>query len=174
MQFHGGLGLSKARPRKQRQAQVDGRGVQCVDGLVQIDAEGFPRIQPAGDANQGLRELRVDAPIAGFVGVGQCTATHVAAQAQVIQLGRLRAQAGFDVAQTFSVGQLRKGHAQELIQTAERANVEVAVILGDQMAKRVPGHELHEVCEDELASVHRSLPGKSRQAAELHASDSNR
>jgi hypothetical protein len=39
--FDRGLGHSKRRSRKQRQAQVDGRGVQSVRRMVQIDTEGF-------------------------------------------------------------------------------------------------------------------------------------
>ena len=40
VQFDRRLGRAKWRPRKHRQAQIDGRRVERVDGLLQIDAEG--------------------------------------------------------------------------------------------------------------------------------------
>jgi hypothetical protein len=40
------------------------RGVECVDGFLQIDAEGHLRIQRPGDADQALRKIGIDAPVA--------------------------------------------------------------------------------------------------------------
>ena len=48
--------------------------------LGQVDTERIVRIQRARDAINDLREVSVDAPIAGFVGVGQSGACHVAAE----------------------------------------------------------------------------------------------
>ena len=45
MQFHGGLGLAKRRPRKQRQTKVDGGRVQRVDRVVQFHTERFVDVQ---------------------------------------------------------------------------------------------------------------------------------
>ena len=120
VQLDRSLGRSEMRPRKQRQAQVDGRGVERVDGVLQVDAEGLVDIQRSRDADQALGEVGVDAPVAHVVGIGQRIARHRGANAQVVELGALRAQAGFDVAQTLAIGQLRERHAQELIQTRER------------------------------------------------------
>ena len=41
VQLDGGLGRAKRRPREQGQAQIDGGGVERVDGFVQLDAEGL-------------------------------------------------------------------------------------------------------------------------------------
>ena len=174
VQFHRRLGLAKRCPRKQRQTKVDGGRVQRVDRLAQFDAERLLGVQAPGSANQRLGELEVDTPVASFVGVGKGTATDIATNAQVIELGRLCAQAGFDVAQTLPVGKLSEGHAQELIETAEAANVEIAVILRDQPAKGVPRCGLHDLREHELASVHRHLPGESGKTAQNRAPNSSR
>ena len=40
VQLDGRLGRAKRRPGKQAQTQIDGAGVQRIDGVVQIDAEG--------------------------------------------------------------------------------------------------------------------------------------
>src|SRR5665213_142024 len=174
VQFHRRLGLAKRCPRKQRQTKVDGGRVQRVNRLAQFDAEWFLGIQAPGGANQSLGELEVDLPVASFVGVGKRTATDIATNTQVIQLGRLRAQAGFDVAQAFPVGKLGESHAQELIETAEAAHVEIALILRDQSAKGMPRCVLHDLREHELASVHRYLPGESGKTAQDRALNSSR
>ena len=43
MQFYRRLGTSKVRPGEHGQAQVDGGGVECVDRVVEFDAEAVPR-----------------------------------------------------------------------------------------------------------------------------------
>ena len=122
VQFHRRLGLTKRGPGKQRQTKVDRGRVQRVDRLAQFDTERLLGVQAPGNANQRLGELEVDTPVASFVGVGKGTATDIATNAQVIELGRLCAEAGFDVAQTLAVGKLSEGHAQELIETTEAAH----------------------------------------------------
>ena len=39
MKFDGRFGLAEVGPRENRQTQVDGRGVEGIDGLVEFDAE---------------------------------------------------------------------------------------------------------------------------------------
>ena len=43
MQFDGAFLAAELRPGKQRQAQIDGGGVEGIDGLVQLHAEGSSR-----------------------------------------------------------------------------------------------------------------------------------
>ena len=165
------LGRAKRRPRKQRQAQIDGGGVQRIDGLGQIHLQRFVGIEPAGDADQRLRELVVDVPVARFVGVGQCAAADVAPHAQVVELGGLRAQARLDVAQALPVGQLREGHAQELVQAAEAAHIEVAAIL------RPPSDERYATAQTPSPARTRAClraskpPGKTRKDCNIDASE---
>ncbi len=71
VQLDGGLGAAEMCPWEDGQAQVDGRGIECVDGIVQIEAQVLVRIQRAGNPNQGLSEVCIDAPIALLVGFGQ-------------------------------------------------------------------------------------------------------
>jgi len=158
MQPDGSLGLLERRPRKHRQAQVDGRGVECIDGVLQIDAEGLVDIQRPGDADQALGEVGVDAPVAHRVRIGQCIARHRRANPEVIKLGVLGAQAGFDVAQALAKGQLCKRHAQKLVQTREQLDLAFASIPGHASAKRRQRKVLHQLREHQLALVHRSSP----------------
>ncbi len=155
VQLDSRLGGAKLRPREQRQTQIDGSGVQRIDCLVQIDPKGLLGVKPKCDTDQRLREFEVDAPVARFVGVGPCAATDLASNAQVVKLGGLRAQACFDVSETLSIGELREGHAQELVQAAEGAHVEIAAVLDHHAAEGMPRRELHDLCEHERASMHR-------------------
>src|SRR6185295_4214091 len=98
-------------------------------------------------------------------GVGQGAATDIAADAQVIEPRALRTQAGLDVAQALAIRQLGERHAQELIEAAEAAHVEVALMLVDQPSERVPWRKLHDLREHQLATVHLRLPAKAGNAA---------
>jgi hypothetical protein len=143
-----------ARPGKQRHAQIDQRRIQRIDGIVQIDCQGFVRVQRPRGVDQSLRQLRVDAPIALLVGLGKGAARNAPTQAQVIELGRLAAQTGFDVAQALAMRELREGHAQELIDAGEALDVSLAAILRHQSAKSLPRHVLHQLSEHQSAGVH--------------------
>src|SRR5262245_23803489 len=97
-----------------------------------------------------------------------------APKTHVIELAGLCTKARLDVAQALAVGQLREGHSQKLVQTAEGAHVEIAAILSHQTTKGIPRRELHELGENQIATVHQHLPGKSRDSAENTLANSNR
>ncbi len=56
----GCLGRAEHRPRRYRQTQIDSRGIERVDGFLQIDAEGLLRIQRPGDADQALGKIGIE------------------------------------------------------------------------------------------------------------------
>ncbi len=56
--------MLERRPRKQRQAEVDGGGIERVDGVGEIDAKSVVGVQAPGDGDQGLGEVGVDSPVA--------------------------------------------------------------------------------------------------------------
>ena len=63
MQFDGGFGLAEARPGEHGQTQVDGGGVEGIDGIIQFQPQVVVGIQGSGQANQGLGEVGVEAPV---------------------------------------------------------------------------------------------------------------
>ena len=85
--------------------------------------------------DEALGEVGVDAPIALFVGIGQGAARHGAPDAHVVELGALGAQAGFDVAQALSIGELGEGHAAVVLDTPEALDPAVALIALDAPPK---------------------------------------
>lgn len=161
MDFDGHLRFPEVGPRKQRQTQADGGGVQSIDGPVQIQSEIVVGIQATGGSDQRLGKLGIDAPIPSLVRIGKVGASDVATQTHVVQLGRLGLKASGDIPQALPIGQLRKGHAQKLVPTSERSGVEVAVVLADQPSKGVPGRQLHQLGENQLPCVHPLPSGKS-------------
>src|SRR5882762_597914 len=143
MQLDGGLGRAEHRPRKYRQTQIDSRGVERVDGFLQIDTEGLLRIQRPGNADQALGKIGIDAPVAHSVGIGQRIAGHCRTNPEMIELGTLRAQAYFDVSKALPKGQLCEGHTQELIQAREGFHFERVPIAGDATAEGGQRKMLH-------------------------------
>jgi hypothetical protein len=158
VQLDGPLGGLEPRPGKHRQAQVNGGGIQGIDGLRQLDPEVLAGIEAAGDGDERLGEVSVDAPIAHLVGVGERVTSDRGAQPHVVQLGALRPQAGFDVAQALAVGQLREGHAEILVEAAELLDPVVAVIARHAPSEGVERQVVHDLREDELAGIHPGLP----------------
>src|SRR5438477_3285114 len=70
MHLHCRLVLTKLGPRKEREAKIDGGGVQSIQTLVQIDIDRIARIERARDSNQDLRKV-IDSPVACCVCVSQ-------------------------------------------------------------------------------------------------------
>ena len=116
MHLDGSFGGAEACPRKDAQAQVDSRGIERIFGLFQLHGKAVVDIEISGDLNENDREILVDAPVARFVGIGQCALGDIASDAQVIKLGSVSTQTGFDVAQALAIRQLREGKAEELIE----------------------------------------------------------
>ena len=85
MQLDSCFGGAKLGPREQRQAQVDGGGIQGVDGFGEIDGKRVLGIQAPRAADKHLREIAIDPPVARLVGIRQGAAPHVAAKTDVIQ-----------------------------------------------------------------------------------------
>jgi len=103
VQLDSGLGRTERRPRKNRKAQIDGGGVQSVNGVFQLDSKRFVDVEPSCHSDQTLSEVAVDAPIPSRVGVGQGIARYSRAKTQVIALGRLSAKTSFDIAQALAI-----------------------------------------------------------------------
>src|SRR6266853_1114702 len=154
MQFHRALAAAKFSPREKRQAQIDGRGVQGIHGLGQFHSERFVVVEVASGGNQDLSEIGVDPPVAMLVGVGQSVARNLATEAHVIELGLLGTKTGFDIAETFAVGELSKGQTEELIPAGEIFDVAIALVAIDANLKRVGWEEVHKLRKDGSAKIH--------------------
>jgi hypothetical protein len=125
--------------------------------------------------NQRLRERRIEAPIAPFVGFGQRRAGDMAAQPHVIELGRLGLETDDGVAQALAEGQLGESHAPQLVLTGEALDAVIAFEAGHAAPERVHRQMIHQLREYELSFVHGRPPaavsdseaGGSRQPAQV-------
>jgi hypothetical protein len=68
-----------------------------------LQAEGGADEQPAGRSDQGRGGVGIEAAVANGIGVGECVARYLRMNPQMAELGLLRAQAGFDVAQALPI-----------------------------------------------------------------------
>ena len=118
-----------------------------------------------GLTHQPLRQFRIDAPVAAFVGLGQSGTPHRRSKAHGKKLVRLRVQAGFDVAQTLAISQLGKGHGTKLLGASEGANSAVAAVTSHTAGKRGPGKKIHQLRKQQLASVQSRLQKRSLDTA---------
>ena len=143
--LHSRLRGTKARPWKQRQAQVDGGGVQSVDRVSQLQVQAVTGIKLPRLGNQPLGKLCVDTPIARLVGIGQCRSPHLLAKAHVVELRGLSRQADLNIAQTLPIGQLRKRHRAVLLGTAQRSHTYVAIVACDNPREGRPRQKIHEL-----------------------------
>jgi len=152
------FGGAERCPWKQRQAQVDGRGIQRVDRVGQFDAEAVVAVQLAGAPDQCRRQRFPDTPVAALVGIGQRRTFDGLAQAHSVQLRLIGQQAHFDVAQALAVGQLGERHGPKLFGASQAARTGIAAIARHDSRKARPWHKLHDLCEQRLAHVHSSPP----------------
>jgi hypothetical protein len=99
-----------------------------------------------------------------FVGVGQRASGDPAAEAGMVQLRPHGAQARFDVSETFAIRQLRKRHAEKLIEAGEPPCTSVAAVTPNALVEIVPREEIHQLSEEELPGVHWPSPSPPRWA----------
>ena len=154
VQFDSGLVTAKLGPREEREAEIDGGGVQCISILFQFDSKGFVGVKSQSLLNQHLSKVGEDAPVAFFVGVGQGAASDGMAQAAVVGFGANSVEASGDVAQAFALGQLGERHAEELFVSGERAHATVAAVASDTLVQFVLGQLVHELSKHGSSFVH--------------------
>jgi hypothetical protein len=85
-------------------------------------------------------------------------------KARVIDLARLSRQSHFDVAHTFPIGELRKGHDTKLFRTRQRADAVIALMTLDDALKAGPGQRPHQLSKGCLAGVHVRSSGDNPRA----------
>ena len=137
------LGRAEMCPRKDRQTKIDGRRVERIDRVGEVETQILVDIQPSRLGDQALGQLRVNAPVARLVGIGQRRAPHRIAEAHGIEFRGLHRQAGFDVAQAFPVDQLGKRHGAIMLGAGQRPHPLIATVPRDNPGERAPRQKIH-------------------------------
>ena len=92
-------------------------------------------------------------------------------ESQVTECFATRAQADFNVRQTFAQGDLGKAHGQELIPAREVADFVVAAIASHAAAELLGVNPLHELRENGFSEMHAGIWASKipRKSTEKHA-----
>jgi hypothetical protein len=157
MELYGRFALPEHGPGEKRQTQVDGRGVEGIDGFLQLQAGIVVGIEISGLMNQNLGEVSIDAPVARFVGVGQSASGHAATESHVIELRRYSTQTSLDIAEALPVGQLSEGHSQKLVPAGKAFDLTVAAVADNAATELRTRQEIDELDKDGFANVHGPL-----------------
>ena len=163
VQLDGALAPAKPRPRKEGEAEVDGRRIESVDRLLQFHAERVVGVELARTLDEGMSEIGINAPVARFVGIGEGAASNVSTEAGVIELCPHCTQTDLDIAQPIAIRELGKGHAEELVEAREVADAMIAFVSSDASVEGVLGQEIQKLREDTATCVHRPPLSASSQ-----------
>ena len=139
MQFHSGFVGSELGPWKKGETQIDSGGVQSIGGLIQFDSEGIVGVEATSLANEDLGKVGIDSPISDLVGMSQSIARDISSEAHVIEFPLSRTETCLDVSEAFPIGQLSKGHAEELVPARKVFDLVVAVVSLNTFLKFVNG-----------------------------------
>src|SRR6516165_5235311 len=154
MEFYRGLGGSERCPRKHREAEIDCCRIQRIDSVVEVKRQRIIRIEPPCDADQMLREVGIDAPVAHGVSVGQGIAGNRAAKTQMVELRRLNAKTSLNVTKALAPRQLRKGQTEILIEARKTLDLVFAAVALDTTSKRCQRQMLHDLGKNVMTFRH--------------------
>src|SRR5205085_2195792 len=95
VQFYSALRTTEAGPREQRQAQIDGRGIECINTGVEIQSQIRIGIQRLRLFDQALSKIGIDSPVASLISVGQSGSFDQGAKTGAIEMSPMRIQTHF-------------------------------------------------------------------------------
>ena len=142
------------RSGEEGQAQVEGRRVERIHRLIQLDAKRVVDVETSGGMNQDLRAIGLDGAVPGFVGIGQRTASHKAPKSQVVKFPLHCLQAGFDISEALAGGGLCEGHTEELVQTRKALHFVIAPIPFHTLVEFLTRQEFHDLKKDGSSRIH--------------------
>jgi hypothetical protein len=154
MKLDARLGSTEIGPREKCQRQVDGRGVESINRVVQIQAEIFARIERPGLLHQTLGEVLPDPPIYRFVGIGESGFCNRFCESKVIERLGPCVEASSDVAQPVLGSHLRENHAGELLSESKMADSDCGLVSLYDAVERLAVDQVENLGENEAAGVH--------------------
>ena len=158
MEFDGSLAFSERCPGEESQTQIDGCRIQNIHCLLQFDTERVGGIECPRFRNKDLSKLGINEPVSVLIGIGQSVAGDFPADPQMVQSGPRCPEAGFDISQTLSKGELGKRHTEILIPAGEADHLAIAAVPIDAFAKLVCGDKVHQLGKDRFPEIHALSP----------------
>ena len=153
VKFDSRFSRAECCPGEHRKTQVNGRGINGVDHLINVDSIGIIDVKALGFTYQNFSYIMIDSPIPVFVSISEVGASHSSPNTHSVQK-RTVTQAGLNVAQPFPEGQLGKDHTQKLVAGTETfADSRHGISL--QASRKLLGIEhVRDLGENKPASVH--------------------
>lgn len=149
-------GLPEGGPWEEGQREVDGRRVEGIDGVVEVQSEFLADIQGAGLAHEALGKVFPEPPIALFVGIRESGFGNRLTEPEMMQIRRSSIEAGGDVTESFPPSQLGEDHANELLAAAKMADTRLGLVTFDHAGKRLAIYEVGDLREDVASRVYRA------------------
>jgi len=154
MKLDARLGLTEVGPREKSQRQVDGRGVERIDRVVQIQAKILARIQRPGLLHQTFGEVLPDPPVSRFVGIGESGFCNRFGESKMIERLGPCIEASSDVAQPVPGSHLRENHAGELLSESKMADRDCGLVSLYYAVERLEVDQVENLGENEASGVH--------------------
>lgn len=164
MQLNRRLSPSKICPRKNCETQVDSRRIHSINHLIYIQSVRLVNVQLSSLTNEDMAERFIDSPIPELICVGKVGSGDVTPDAHNITMLTV-AQTSFDIAQTLSKSNLRKGHRKELIAGAHTSAPSRHRVTGNATFKLFAVEHIHNLGENQTAFVHEASLNKPLRKA---------
>ena len=160
MEFHCPFAFPELGPGKKCQTEIDGGRTQGIDRLVQFDAEGIGGVKFSGFCDEELREVGINLPVPGLIGMGKGVAGDCSPDAQVIKSGLGCPKTDLDVSQAFAISKLGECHAEVLVPAGKADHLVIAVVSIDAFSELVCGDKVHQLGKNRFPGIH-ALPPHS-------------
>lgn len=153
MQFDRSFGLSEMSPRKHRKAQVDGRSIECVNDLIEIESIRVFGIQSAGFADKCLPDSFVNAPITILIRIGEIGSNDVSPDAHRMAMSAT-IQTRLDIAQALPESYLGENHGEKLVAGAHALAGSWHRVQSHAAVELLAMDHIGNLGEDEASGVH--------------------
>jgi len=159
--LHPGLGASEIGPWEETQREIDRGGIQSINRVLQFQSEIFACVENARLAHESLGEIFPESEVPLLVGIGQGGLGNSLWKTKMVESFAPCIETGGDIAQSFPPGQLRKGHADQLLSTPKMPNLALRVVALNQPGKRLAIYQIEDLGEDVAARVHGRVSSKN-------------
>ena len=142
------------RPREKGKTQIDSSGIESIKRKIQIYRQFLVLIKPSCDGDKMICNVLLNKVISLLVGIGQGGSRYLSAESDVIKLFVVRVQACLNISQAFTVCNLCKGKAEELIITGKFPDPGIALVFFDALVKLITRQMLHYLCKNGFPGIH--------------------
>ena len=170
MHLDPGLGASEICPWEETQREIDGGGVEGINRVLQFQSKILSGVKDARLAHESFGKIFPESPVPLLVGIGQGGLGNSLSKTKMVESFASGVETGGYVAQSFPPGQLRKGHADQLLSATEMPNFALRVVALDQTGESLPVDQIEDLGKDVAAGVHchRSSPNDSPSSNPSH------